>query len=205
MICLLLLFLAFLVVGCRRHPAAKKSAAKSPSGRTLTRSASRAASRGSSPQAAVYALPDADKVKIAAAAAAHYQPLDAKYPDSVRALSVSRGYSDSSPDFSTSRLVGASARDKSVEHNNGSGNIGSLRHSERISSRAQSVEPSAQGVQVKPSCAKWCKQWCKQWLCHTTDSNRLEFFNQSESPKHRRSSLASPKPSAEKFGEVHQR
>ena len=80
----------------------------------------------------------------AAAAAAHYQPLDAKYPDSVRAPSVSRcGYSGSSPDFSSSRLGRASAkRDKSVERNNGSGN---LRRSERISSRAPSVEPSARG------------------------------------------------------------
>ena len=83
----------------------------------MTRSASRAASRGCLPQAA-------DNVKIAAAAAAaHYQPLDAKYPDHVRAPSVSRrGYSDSSSDFSLSRLVRASAkRDKSVERNNGSG------------------------------------------------------------------------------------
>ena len=82
----------------------------------MTRSASRAASRGGSPQAA------GDNVKIvvaaAAAAAAHYQPLDAQYPDRVRAPSVSRcGYSESSPDFSSSRLGRASAKgDKSVEH-----------------------------------------------------------------------------------------
>ena len=50
----------------------------------MTRSASCAASRGGSPKAA------ADNVKIVAAAAAHYQPLDAKYPDRVRAPSVSR-------------------------------------------------------------------------------------------------------------------
>ena len=58
----------------------------------MTRSASRASSRGGSPRAA------ADNVKIAAAAAAaHYQPLDAQYPDRVRAPSVSRrGYSDAS-------------------------------------------------------------------------------------------------------------
>ena len=44
----------------------------------MTRSSSRAASLGGSPQAA------ADNVKIvAAAAASHYQPLDAKYPDQV--------------------------------------------------------------------------------------------------------------------------
>ena len=55
---------------------------------TMTRSASRAASRGGSPKAA------ADNVKIvAAAAAAHYQPLDTNYPDGpdrhgVRAPSV---------------------------------------------------------------------------------------------------------------------
>ena len=92
------------------------------------------------------------KVKLAAAAAAHYQLLDAKYPNSVRAQtqSVSRRYSNLSPDFSLPRLAGASARDKSVERNNGSGDVGSLRRSERISSRAQSVEPSARGVQVKP-------------------------------------------------------
>ena len=41
-----------------------------------------------------------------------------------------------------SRLVRASAIDKSVEHNNGSGN---LRRSEWISSRLQSVEQSARG------------------------------------------------------------
>ena len=66
-----------------------QAAAKSYSplrGRTMTRSASRAASRGGSPRAQA-----ADNVKIvAAAAAAHYQPLDAKYPDRVRAPSVSR-------------------------------------------------------------------------------------------------------------------
>ena len=66
-----------------------------------------------------------------------------KYPDSVRAQSVSRGYSDSSSGFSLSRLVGASARGKIVEHNNGSGDVGGLRRSERISSSAQSVEQSA--------------------------------------------------------------
>ena len=110
----------------RGGAAATKSAAKSDSplrSRTMTRSASRAASRGGSPQAAVYARSDADNVKIAAAAAAHYQPLDAEYPDRVRAPSFSRrGYSDSSPDFSSSRLVRAK-RDKSVERNNGSGNL----------------------------------------------------------------------------------
>ena len=128
--------------------AAKKSAAKSdspPYGRTImmTQSSSRAASRGCSPPAAVYARSDADKVKIAAA---HYQPFDSKYPDSVRAQSVSRG-SDSSGDFSSSRLVRASARGKSVDC---SGDVGSHRRSERISSRAQSVEPRVRGVQVKP-------------------------------------------------------
>ena len=101
----------------------------------MTRSPSRAASRGGSPKAA------ADNVKIvAAAAAAHYQPLDANYPDSVRAQSVSRReYRASSPDFSSSLLGRASAkRDKSVERNN-------VRRSERISSRAPSVEPSPRG------------------------------------------------------------
>ena len=81
---------------------ATKSAAKSdspPRGRTMTRSASLSASQGGSPQAAVHARSDAENVKIAAAAVAHYQPLDAKYPDRVRAPSVSRRYSDSSPDF----------------------------------------------------------------------------------------------------------
>ena len=67
--------------------AAKKSDAKSdspPRGRTMTRTAS----RGASP--AVYARSDAEKVK--SAAAAHYQPLNAKYPDSISAPSVLRGY-----------------------------------------------------------------------------------------------------------------
>ena len=91
---------------------ATKSAAKSDlpaRGRTMTRSPSRAASRGGSPKAV-----DNVKSVAAAAAAAHYQPLDAKYPDRVRAPSVSRrGYSGSSPDFSSSRLGRASAkRDK---------------------------------------------------------------------------------------------
>ena len=122
--------------GRRQTPSA--AAAKSdspPRGRTMTRSASRAASRGGSPKAA------ADTVKIVAdAAAAHYQPLDANYPDRVRAPSISRrGYRASSPDFSSSLLGRASAkRDKSVERNN-------LRRSERISSRAPSVDPSARG------------------------------------------------------------
>ena len=105
----------------------------------MTRSASRAASRGGLPKAA------ADNVKIVAAAAtaaAHYQPLNAKYPDRIRAPSSRRGYSDSSRDFSLSRLGSASAkRDKSVECNHGSGN--NVRSSERISSRAPSVDPSA--------------------------------------------------------------
>ena len=88
----------------RTPSAATKSqtAAKSdspPRGRTMTRSASLSASPGGSPQAAVHARSDAENVKIAAAAVAHYQPLDAKYPDRVRAPSVSRRYSDSSPDF----------------------------------------------------------------------------------------------------------
>ena len=52
-------------------------------------------------------------------------------------VSVSRVYSDSSPDFSSLCLVRASARDKSVERNNGSGDVGSLKHSEWISSRSQ--------------------------------------------------------------------
>ena len=53
---------------------------------------------------------------------------------------VTRGYSASSPDFSSSRLVRVSAkRDKSVERND-------VRRSERISSRASSVDPSARGV-----------------------------------------------------------
>ena len=82
--------------------------------------------------------------------AAHYQPLDAKYPDSVRAPSISRGYSDSSPDFFSSRLVRASARDKSVERKNGSGDNGNRRRSELISSRASSIEPNARSVHVKP-------------------------------------------------------
>ena len=106
-----------------------QAAAKSdspPRGRTMTLSSSCAASRCGSPQAA-------DNVKIVVAAAdcslsataAHYQPLHAKHPDLVRAPSVSRrGYSDSSPNFSSSRLGRASAkRDKSVERNNGSGNL----------------------------------------------------------------------------------
>ena len=131
--------------------AVKKSAAKSdspPRGRTMTRSSSRGASRGCSSQAAVYARSDADKVKIAAAAA-HYQPFNAKYPDSVREQSVSRGYSDLSPDFSSSRLVCASARDKRVGHNNGSGDVGKSRRGEQISSREPSIEQNARGFQVK--------------------------------------------------------
>ena len=73
------------------------------------------ASRGGLPQAA-------QNVKnFAASAAAPYQALDSKYPDRVRAPCVSRRYSNSSPDFSSSRLGRASARDKSVERNNGSG------------------------------------------------------------------------------------
>ena len=71
-------------IGRRQTPSATAAAAaaksdSSPRGRTMTRSASRAASRGGSPKAA------ADTVKIVAdAAAAHYQPLDANYPDRVR-------------------------------------------------------------------------------------------------------------------------
>ena len=118
---------------------ATKSAAKSyspPRGRTMTRSASRAASRGGSPRAQA-----ADNVKIvAAAAAAHYKPLDAKYPDRVRAPSVSRrGHSDSSPDFSLGRA--SAKRDKSVERNNGSGN---LRRSERRPAEVLIVATPAQ-------------------------------------------------------------
>ena len=119
--------------GRMQTPSAAAKSDSPPRGRTMTRSASRAASRGCSPKAA------ADTVKIVAdAVAAHYQPLDAKYPDRVRAPSVSRrGYRASSPDFSSSRLVPASAkRDKSVERN-------TVRRSERISSRAPSVDPSA--------------------------------------------------------------
>ena len=133
----------------RTPSAAAKKSAKSdspPRGRTMTRSATRGASRGGSPQAAVYARSDADKVKVAAAAAAHYQQLDAKYSDSVRAQSVSRGYSDSSPDFSSSRLVGDSARGEIVEHNNGSGDVGGLRRSERI---------QQQGTKCRIECARW--------------------------------------------------
>ena len=146
--------------GRMQTPSAEtKSAAKSdspPRGRTVTRSSSRAASRGGSPKAA------ADNVKIAAAAAAHYQPLDAEYPDRVRAPSVSRrGYCASSPDFSSSRLGRASAkRDKSVERNNdSSGN--NVRRSERISSRAPRVDPSARvgKPRGRSACARWCKQW----------------------------------------------
>ena len=74
--------------GRMQTPSAAAKSDSTPRGRTMTRSASRSASRGGSPQAA-------DNVKIAAAAAAHYQPLDAKYPDRVRApsvkVSVSRG------------------------------------------------------------------------------------------------------------------
>ena len=106
----------------------------------MTRSASCAASRGGSPKAA------ADNVKIvAAAAASHYQPLDAKYHDRVRAPSVSgSGYSDSFPDFTSSRLGRASAkRDKSVERNHGSDN---LRRSERI---------KQQGAKCRTTCSTW--------------------------------------------------
>ena len=80
--------------GRMQAPSAAAKSESRPRGRTMTRSASRAASRGGSPKAA------ADNVKIvAAAAAAHYQSLDAKYPDRVRAPSVSRcGYKASSPD-----------------------------------------------------------------------------------------------------------
>ena len=93
--------------GRMQTPSAAAKSDSPPRGRTMTRSASRAASRGGSPQAA-------DNVKlVAAAAAAHYQPLDATYPDRVRAPSVSRrGYSDSSPDFSSSRLVFQCQRQK---------------------------------------------------------------------------------------------
>ena len=101
-------------------------------------------SRGVSP--AVYTRSDAHKVK--SAAAAHYQPLDAKYPDIVRAPSVSRGYSDSFPDFCSSRLVGASARGKSVECDSGS-DVGGLRHSVQIGSRVQNFDPSAQSVKPR--------------------------------------------------------
>ena len=66
-------------------PSATAKSDLPPRGWTMTRSSSRAASHGGSPKAA------ADNVKIVvAAAAAHYQPLDANYPDSVRAPSVSR-------------------------------------------------------------------------------------------------------------------
>ena len=95
--------------GRLQTPSAAAKSDSPPRGRTMTRSASRAASRGGLPKAA------ADNVEIVAASAvARYQPPDAKYPDRVRAPSVSRrGYSDSSPDFSLSRLGRASAkRDK---------------------------------------------------------------------------------------------
>ena len=97
--------------GRMQMPSAAAKSDLPPRDRTMTRSASRAASLGGSPKAA------ADNVKIVVAAAApHYQPLDAKYPDRVRAPSVSRrGYSDSSPDFSSSRLVRASARNKTLQ------------------------------------------------------------------------------------------
>ena len=123
-------------------------------------------------------------------------------PNSVRAQRVSRGYSDSSPDFSSSRLVGASARGKSVERNNGSGDVGSLRRSEWISSRAQSVEPSALGVQLKQRGRSAARSGASSGASSrlTTQPTPGGFAS-----KHRRSSLASPKPSAEKFEDVHQR
>ena len=70
--------------GRMQTPSATAKCYLLPRGRTMTRSASRAASRGSSPKDA------ADNVKIVGAAAAHYQPLDTKCPDRVRAPSVSR-------------------------------------------------------------------------------------------------------------------
>ena len=115
------------------------AAAKSDSplrGRTMTRSASRAASRGGSPKAA------ADNVKMWLLL--RLLTISPDYPNRVRAPSVSRrGYRVSSPDFYLSLLGRASAkRDKSVECNNdGSGN--NFRRSERISSRAPSVDPTA--------------------------------------------------------------
>ena len=51
--------------------------------------------------------------------------------------------------------------------------------------------------------AKCCAKLCKQWLCHTAGSKQMRFSNQPQ--KHRRSSRASPKPSAKKFGDVRQR
>ena len=59
--------------GRMQMPSAAAKSDSPPRGRTMTPSASRAASRGGSPQAYVYARSDADNVKIAAAAAAHYQ------------------------------------------------------------------------------------------------------------------------------------
>ena len=162
----LLLLLAHCVLGCRLHPlqflageflrsSLLLTSAKSylPRGRTMTRSDS----RGASP--ALYALSEADKIK--SAAAAHYQPLEAaKYPDSVRALgpSVSRGYNNSSPDISSSRLVGASARGKSVGRDNGS-DVEGIGCSVRICSREQSVgrnewENESEGAKC---CSKLCK------------------------------------------------
>ena len=120
----------------------KKSAAKSDSprrGRMMARSTSCRASPDVS--AGKSRRSGADNVK--SAAAAYYQPLDAKCLNCVRAQSVSRGYSDSSPDFFSFRPI--SARGKSVQGDNGS-NVGCLRCSVRISSRAQSVEQRGQSV-----------------------------------------------------------
>ena len=179
--------------GRMQTPSAAAKSDSPPRGRTMTRSASRAALRGGSPKAA-------DNVKIvAASAAAHYQPLDAKHPDSVRAQSVSRGYSDSSPDFSSSRLVRASARVKSVERNNGSGDVGNRRRSERISSRAPSTKPNARGVQVKPrgrSAARSVEssgcatpQTPTDWNSPTSPRNTDEVPSQARSHLQRNSEL----------------
>ena len=93
---LLLFLFASRVVGCRRHRPRRSlrlllsqiCLPGPPRGRTITRSASRAASRGGSPKAA------ADNVKTAAAAAAaHYQPLDAQYSKEENLMFFSTGES----------------------------------------------------------------------------------------------------------------
>ena len=80
--------------------------------------------------------------------------------------------------------------------------IGNLRRSERISSRAQSVEPSALGVQLKQRGRSAARSGASSGASSrlTTQPTPGGFAS-----KHRRSSLASPEPSAEQSRVVYQR
>ena len=110
--------------------------------RSVSRGASPAVSTGKSHWSV------ADKVK--SAAAAYYQPLDAKYPDCVGVPSDSRGYSKSSPDLFISSFQCQYQRQKcrtrqwQWRQQPCAQGVSSLML--QISSRARSVEPRGWSV-----------------------------------------------------------